>query len=413
MKKKRVVITGIGIVSSLGHNRETTWDRVCAGESGADYIQQFDARSWPTKIACEVKDFSFDKDCVDRASYSFVNRPISFGVQAAKEAVNDSRILEFVDPSRLGISIGAGVGPVTPKFVKKVIDRKSLAELGNDAKQVRNHPGILVGLLSEKWKALGPMTTIHSACASSGQSLGQAFLQIQRGEADAIIAGGSDSLSAELLLAGFCTLGTLSTQNEDPKSASKPFDRNRDGFVAGEGAAMLILEEYEFAKKRGAKIYAEFCGYGETESAYRVTDLPENGRGIVEAMHLALEQSDFPIEKVDYVNAHGTSTELNDRVEALAIRRVFGARGVHPLVSSTKSEIGHLISAAGAMEAAFCALAIKTGRVPPNRNLQETDCGHDISFVEEERSLPIRAAISNSIGFGGSNTCIALKQVDQ
>jgi len=287
-------------------------------------------------------------------------------------------------------------------------------EAGEGVRPVlQNHPGTLSALLGMRWNALGPVTTIHTACASSGQSIGQAYLQIARGEADVILAGGADSLAGELLLAGFCLLGALSNRNDDPAGASRPFDKDRDGFVASEGAAMLILEEYERAKARGAKIYAEVAGYGETASAYRITDLPENGRGIVEAMREAIENAGLSYNDITYINAHGTSTELNDRIEALAVRRLFLARGYNPLVSSTKSELGHLISAAGAVEAAFCALAVRDSKIPPTINLHRTDCGEDIDYVANVmRETPVYAALTNSVGFGGSNAVIAIKRLD-
>jgi 3-oxoacyl-[acyl-carrier-protein] synthase II len=336
----------------------------------------------------------------------------------------DSGLEGTVAPERFGIAIGAGIGAISPKGLAEILAgmevKEGLPDLSRTVERSRdhhivlkNHPGTLAALLSARWLAHGPLTTIHTACASSGQSLGQAFMQIRRGEADAVLAGGADSLAGELLLAGFCLLGALSTRNDDPKAASRPFDKDRDGFVASEGAAMLILEERERARARGARIYAEVAGYAETESAYRITDLPENGRGIVEAMKLAVEDAALDFADIQYINAHGTSTQLNDRVEALAVRRVFGARGLRPMVSSTKSEVGHLISAAGAMEAAFSTLAVHDGKVPPTRNLYHSDCGDDIDFVAHTaREVPVQAALSNSIGFGGSNSVICVKRHD-
>ena len=423
MSKRRVVITGMGMVSPLGNTREETWKRVLAGESGAGLITQFHAETWPTRIACEVKDFSLSPSAVAEAQRKYLNRPSEFGVQAAYEAMLDSKIEGKINPERLGVSFGASIGAISPHGLSRLLSGMDIDthqdKLHNLSSQVesadesyivmKNHPGTLAAVLSARWQALGPSTTIHTACASSGQSLGQAYLQIQRGDCDAVIAGGADSLAGELLLAGFCLLGALSTRNDDPAAASRPFDKDRDGFVASEGAAMMIIEEYEHAKARGAKIYAEISGYGETESAYRVTDLPENGRGIVEAMHLAVQEAGVDYGDVQYINAHGTSTELNDRVEALAIRSVFGSKGAHPMVSSTKSEVGHLISAAGAMEAAFCALAVRDGKVPPTRNLENTNCGDDIDFVAKEmRTEKINITLSNSVGFGGSNSCLAI-----
>ncbi len=421
--RRRVVVTGIGIVSPLGGDTMRTWSSVLAGKSGAGPISQFAAETWPTTFACEVRDFQLDESAVLSEHRAYLNRPSEFGMQAAMEAMLDSGIASQVHPERLGVSIGAGIGAIDPHRLAQLLAGMRLepgmpdlvariGQMQGSHVVLQNHPGTLAAVLSARWNALGPATTIHTACASSGQSLGQAYLQVSRGEADAILAGGADSLAGELLMAGFCLIGALSRRNHDPQGASRPFDRDRDGFVASEGAAMMVLEEYEHARARGANIYAEIGGYGETESAYRITDLPENGRGIVEAMHDAITGANLAYEDVTYVNAHGTSTELNDRIEALAVRRVFGSRGHRPLISSTKSETGHLISAAGALEAAFCALAVKTGCVPPNRNLENTDCGDDIEFVRGEyRKVNVRAAMSNSIGFGGSNCSILFQQV--
>jgi 3-oxoacyl-[acyl-carrier-protein] synthase II len=419
---RRVVVTGMGIVSPLGNTRESTWRRVLAGDSGARYITQFAAETWPTKFACEVHDFALAKGAVNPGHELYLNRPSEFGAQAALEAMLDSGVAGTVASERFGVSIGAGIGAISPKGLAELLAgmevQDGLPDLGRAVEHrrdnhivLKNHPGTLAALLSARWQAFGPITTIHTACASSGQSLGQAFLQIRRGEVDAVLAGGADSLAGELLLAGFCLLGAVSTRNDDPAAASRPFDRDRDGFVASEGAAMLVLEERERALKRGATIYGEVAGYAETESAYRITDLPENGRGIVEAMQLAVEDARLDLGAIRYINAHGTSTQLNDRVEALAVRRVFGEHGHKPMVSSTKSEVGHLISAAGAMEAAFTTLAVRHGLVPPTRNLHHTDCGDDIDFVAHTaREASVPAALSNSIGFGGSNSVICIKR---
>jgi 3-oxoacyl-[acyl-carrier-protein] synthase II len=423
--ERKVVITGIGLVSPLGNSREETWRRVLAAESGARYITQFRAETWPTTFACEVSGFQLSPETINSQVRKYLNRPSEFGVEAAYEAMKDSGIEGTIVPERFGVSIGAGIGAISPHGLAKMLagmdvaeglpDLSSTVEKSGDTFIVlKNHPGTLAALLSARWQAFGPTTTIHTACASSGQSLGQAYLQIKRGEADVMLAGGADSLAGELLLAGFCLLGALSTRNADPAGASRPFDKDRDGFVASEGAAMLILEEKERAIARGAKIYAEFAGYGETESAYRITDLPEDGRGVVEAMELAVKDANLGHSDIHYVNAHGTSTQLNDRVEALAVRRVFGAKRCKPMVSSTKSEVGHLISAAGAMEAAFCALAIRDGKIPPTRNLHNSDCGDGIDLVANDmRTKEIYAAMSNSVGFGGSNSVVVFKRYER
>ncbi len=418
---RRVVITGIGIVSPLGLTRAETWRRVLNGESGARYIKSFKADAWPTRFACEVDGFALSADAISTEHRNYLNRPSEFGVQAALEAMRESEVLGTVAPERFGVAIGAGIGAISPHSLAKMLSGMAVSEglpqLSSTVEKSRsenhivlkNHPGTLAALLSARWRAFGPITTIHTACASSGQSLGQAFMQIRRGEADVMLAGGADSLAGELLLAGFCLLTALSTRNDDPQAASRPFDKDRDGFVASEGAAMLVLEERDRALARGAKIYAEFSGYGETESAYRITDLPEDGRGIVQAMELAVKDARLNHEAIRYVNAHGTSTQLNDRVEALAVRRVFGEKGLKPMVSSTKSEVGHLISAAGAMEAAFTALAVHDGHIPPTRNLFRTDCGEGLDLIAHTaREEKIGAALSNSVGFGGTNSVVVI-----
>lgn len=413
---RRVCVTGIGIVSSVGADRDSTWNNIIGGRSGASHIEAFDAVGWPTDFACEVKDFTLPAGSVDLDYRRYLNRPMSFGLAAALEAMTDSEVEGCVDPYRFAVSVGSNIGALPASFISAYLQamhrqehlpvKKLVGECRNrDA--LKNHPGTLAGLLSMRWNARGLPTTIQTACASSGQSLGHAFQQVARGNADVVLAGGADSLSAEMLLAGFCLIGALSRRNDNPTAASRPFDRDRDGFVAGEGAAMLILEERAHAMNRGAKIYAELSGYGETASAYRITDLPANGRGIVEAMKNAMRQGKLGYEEVHYINAHGTSTELNDRIEALAIRRVFGARGKIPRVSSTKSCTGHLISAAGALEAALTVLAIYHQIVPPTINLQQSDCGDDINFVPNHaQECSLFGALSNSIGFGGSNSSL-------
>ncbi len=429
IKKRRVVITGIGLVSPLGKDRETTWSNLIEGQSGATKISQFDASNWSTDIACEVKNFDLDLESVNLEHRDYINRPTSFGLQAALEAMNDSKIEPLIGQQvareRFGISVGTGIGAINPHELSNMLrgidldylDQdlgKYVSESTNTKMILRNHPGMLAPLLSARWNAKGPLSSIHTACASSGQSIGQAYLQVKRGSADVMLAGGADSLAGELLLAGFCLLGALSKRNDDPKKASRPFDEKRDGFVAGEGAGMLILEEFEHAKERGAKIYAEIGGYGETNSAYRITDLPPDGRGIVQAMQIAVEQSGLSTGQVDYINAHGTSTELNDRIEALAVERVFGDRAKNGLrMSSTKSSTGHLISAAGALELAFCCLAIDRNVAPPTLNLEKSNCSKVIDFVAQKSAhVEIDVCLSNSIGFGGSNSSILTKNVE-
>jgi 3-oxoacyl-(acyl-carrier-protein) synthase len=419
---RRVCITGIGIVSPLAHEREGTWRRVVAGDCAAAPVRQFDASSWRTNFACEVLDYKLPAAAIRPQDLALLNRASEFGVGAALEAMTDSGLAGTVAGDRFGVSVGVGIGAVQPEGLAELLagidvelgERDLARHLETRAASqlaLKNHPATFAHLLSYRWGALGPLTTINTACASSGQSLGQALLQIRRGDADAMLVGGADSLAGELYLAAFCLIGAVSARNGDPGAASRPFDRGRDGFVASEGAAMLVLEERERAVARGAKIYAELRGYGDTCNAYRVTDLPEDGRGIMAAMETAVADSGLGLEMIDYINAHGTSTPLNDRIEAMAIDRVFTARGLRPLVNSTKSETGHLISAAGALEAAFCALAVRDGVIPPSRNLAASDCSPTVAFAPRTAvRRPVRAALSNLLGFGGSNATLVIAQ---
>lgn len=418
MSKRRVCITGIGLVSPLGLDRESTWNAILRGENGARPISVFEANSWPTNFSCEVKDFKLSDSFPLGEDRKYLNRATEFGMQAAYEALMDSRILEGIDAEATGISLGVGVGAIHPEELIALIESKetfqqlpALEKNGHSMHILQNHPGTFATIMASTWGIQGPISTIQTACASSGQAIGHAYKQIKRGEIDVCVTGGADSLAGELLFSGFCLIGALSRRNENPEVASRPFDHDRDGFVAGEGAAILILEELGRAKERGADIYGEIVGYGETESAYRITDLPPDGRGIVEAMEGAISESELDFSDVGYVNAHGTSTDVNDRIEALALDRVFSNRKVSPVVNSTKSQTGHLISAAGAIEASFCALALRDQVIPPTINLDHTDCSNQIDFGSKTKSvLKGTAVMSNSIGFGGSNSSLVIQR---
>jgi len=420
LSARRVCITGIGLVSPLGIGRETTWDALLRGENGAGSVKAFDARGWPTNFSCEVKDFKLNDSIPLGENRKYLNRATEFGAQAAFEAVSDSQILTNVDPSAMGITLGVGVGAVQPEELATLINsdqiyrQLSKSDRGSETMHIlQNHPGTFATVLASMWNLYGPISTIQTACASSGQALGLAYKQIKRGELTACLSGGADSLAGELLFSGFCLIGALSRRNDQPKAASRPFDSERDGFVAGEGAAVLVLEELEHAKQRGAFIYGEIVGYGETESAYRITDLPPDGRGIVEAMENAISESELELSDFGYVNAHGTSTEVNDRVEALALGRVFSQKGVSPVVNSTKAQTGHLISAAGAIEASFCALALRDKIIPPTINLEHADgCEHLNLGDSVKTTLQGSAVMSNSVGFGGSNSSLVMRQCD-
>jgi 3-oxoacyl-[acyl-carrier-protein] synthase II len=419
---RRVCITGIGIVSPAGNHREATWRRVAEGRSCAAPITQFDASAWTTRFACEVRDFVFPRAALDSSFDDWRTRANEFGLASALEAMQDSGIEGHIAPERFGVSVGVGIGTITPTSVAGLLGDVDMEHLVADLARAleknfdrnflaRNHPGILSALIASRWNAAGPHSTVYTACTSSGQSIGQAFLQIQRGEADAVIAGGSDSIAGELYHAAFCLLSALSKRNSDPQTASRPFDKDRDGFVPSEGAAMLVLEEREHALARGAKIWGEILSYGDTANAWRITDLPEDGAGIVAAMEQAVSKAGISWCDIDYVNAHGTSTPLNDRIEAAALDRVFSTRGAFPWVSSTKSVVGHLISAAGALELAFCCLAMRDGVIPPTQNLMETDCSKTLRFVAREpRKADVKIAMSNLLGFGGSNAVLIVRK---
>lgn len=421
---RRVVISGIGIVSPLGATREETWRRVVAGERVAGPITSFDASGWRTNFACEVKNFALPVAAVNADQLPLVNRASAFGMAAALEAMTDSGLAGTVASERFGVSVGVGIGAVDPSELALLMNGIDIPNAPTDmARQltvkpdtrlvVKNHPATFAHLLTYRWRAFGPLTTINTACSSSGQSIGQAFHAIRRGDADAMLAGGADSLAGVLYLAAFCLLGAVSARNADPKAASRPFDKGRDGFVASEGGAMVVLEERERALARGAPIYGELLGYGDTCNAYRVTDLPEDGAGIIRAMESAAEDGGVELGCIDYINAHGTSTPLNDRIEAMAIDQVFTRRGFKPLVSSTKSSTGHLISAAGGIELAFSALAVRDQIAPPTCNLETTDCSPTVAFVGQ-RAQPqrIRLALSNLLGFGGANATLIVGVLD-
>ena len=368
MTDRRVAVTGLGMVSPLGNNVATSWSQLMTKQSGIAPIQQFDASGFPTYIAAEVKDFRPDPVLVTKHN-RFASRFVWFGLDAALQAMRDAQItpgLDGVSANRFGVV--AGTGMMTLDFdsllrfqrtcaQENAIDWSQLVTQGRDfydlsdfAKPLAN--GGLSSLI-QQFGLQGYATAVHTACASSGQALGLAMQVIRRGEADCMLAGGFDSMISPLGLSSFCLLGALSTDNTNPASASRPFDLTRNGFILGEGAAFLILENWEHAKARGARIYAELAGEGNTLSSYRITDSPPDGNGAKQAIERALQDGGVRPEEVDYINAHGTSTKMNDLSETNAIKAVFGQRAYHIPVSSTKSQTGHLIAAAGALEAAF------------------------------------------------------------
>lgn len=421
--KRRVAITGLGAVSPLGNDVFTTWRTLIAGHSGIDVIKQFDASAFPTYIAAEVKNFVPDTSLSGkhtRFAMSFTH----FALEAARQAFEDASILPTKQTSaRWGIVTGSGM--MTAEFDYLQRFQQTCAEEGEidwgklqahtrdfyklvDFGKTTSNSGL--SLLIQHYGVTGYASSVHTACASGGQALGLAMQVIRRGEADYMLAGGFDSMINPLGLSSFCLLGALSTYNDTPQTASRPFDATRNGFVLGEGAAFLILEEWSKAKARGARIYAELAGEGNSLSSYRITDSHPNGDGAIQAIERALLDAGVQPRDVDYINAHGTSTKMNDLSETNAIKVVFGERVANLPVSSTKSQTGHLIAAAGALEAVLSVKSIEQAQIPKTANLANPDPECDLDYVVDgprEKSLGV--VLSNSFGFGGSNSCLVFK----
>lgn len=410
--KRRVVITGIGAVTPLGHSFESTWRGVLKGQVGVGAITRFDASLMPTRIAAEVRSFELNVPGVTADERAGMNSISEFAFQAAWEALNQAGLWNDKSIPSLEKSVCLGIRPASPDF-QWYVDRYIPAKF--DQADMRNYarynPMETCRLLAAKFSARGGSVAVQTACASSGQSIGEAYESIARGHRTVVLSGGVDSMIEPFSVAGFCLLGALSTDNDAPLTASRPFDAHRSGFVLGEGACLLVLEEREHALQRGANILGEICGYGVSESAYRITDLSPDGTGPIEAMQMALAEAGIAPTAVHYINAHGTSTLLNDAVEALAIRKVFGET---PLVSSTKSMTGHLIAAAGAIEFAFCIRSLADQMLPPSVNCFEQDPKCPISLTASTASpASLQYALSNSVGFGGSNTSLIARGANQ
>ncbi|MBR9803620.1 MAG: beta-ketoacyl-ACP synthase II [Rubinisphaera brasiliensis] len=419
--KRRVVVTGIGIISPLGHDVETVWSALREGKSGVDTITHFDASSFPTHFAAEVKDYDLSKYVDDVEAYQWSTSNTRFAIGAATQAVKDSGIQDIsIDPTRFGIYLGAGEGQQDfPLFMRLIsnsevdgeIDLERFTELGlkelNPYFEIEQEPNMPAGHLAGLFNAQGPNLNCLTACAASSQAIGEATELIRRGEADLMLSGGSHSMIHPFGLTGFNLLTALSTRNSDPQHASRPFDKNRDGFVLGEGSGMLILEELEHAKKRGAKIYGEVLGYGSTADAYRITDIHPEGRGAIGCINMALKDAGLNTDQVDYINAHGTSTSVNDRVETMAIKGALKEHAPNTPVSSIKSMMGHLIAAAGSVEAITCLMAIRDNVLPPTMNYETPDPDCDLDYIPNAaRDAQVDHALSNSFGFGGQNVSL-------
>jgi len=401
---RRVVVTGLGVVHGLGHDAEAFWSSLVAGRNGIDRVTRFDPSGFPCQIGAEVRDWDpaahmDPKECRRNDRYT------QFGFIAARQAVKDAGlVMAATDPERVGVMIGSGIGGMyTFESQLKVMFEKGPRKVSpfTIPSLIGN---ICSGLVAIDLGALGPNFGIVSACATGTHALGEASHAIRRGEADVMIAGGSEAAITPFSYASFCSMKAMSTRNEDPTHASRPFDRGRDGFIMGEGAGVLVIESLAHARARGARIYCELAGYAATCDAHHITMPDPGGRGLSLAMRRALANAGVEPSQVDYINAHGTSTPYNDRFETLAIKQVFGEHAHSVAVSSTKSMTGHLLGAAGGIESVLCAKTIQTGRIPPTINLQDPDPDCDLDYVPNTaREAPVRVAVSNNLGFGGQN----------
>ena len=410
----RVVVTGIGLITPVGLDRQTTWDSLLEGRSGIDYISLFDAEGFVTRIAAEVNDFDA-ADALGRKESRRLDRFSQFACVAAIEALEDAGIeMESEDSDRVGVLIGSGVGGIItiteqhkillnkgPKRVSPFLIPMMLGDMAS-------------GQVSMMIGAKGPNFSTVSACATGADSIGEGLEMIRRGRADVVIAGGTEAAVCEIGVAGFNSCMALSTRNDEPQKASRPFDSGRDGFVLGEGAGLLVLESLEHAEKRGANVLAELVGYGASSDSHHVTQPHPEGEGAARAMKWALGDASLEPENVDYINAHGTSTQMNDKFETIAMKRMFGDHAYDLAISSTKSMTGHLLGAAGGIEAAFSVLSVNEGAIPPTINFDDPDPDCDLNYTPNTAVRQnIDVAMSNVFGFGGHNASLVFKSFEQ
>ena len=412
--KRRVVVTGLGLVTPCGNDVPTTWSAMMNGENGADYIKKFDPEKFSVRFACEVKNFdplSYLEKKEARRMGAFTH----FAIAAADEAVKDSGLkIDDSIAEMVGTYISSGIGD----FWAIEREHEKLLKSGPD----RVSPFFIVsaivnlasGNVSIRHGAKGPNSATATACSAGAHAIGDSFRLIERGDADAMICGGAESAITPMSVAGFASMRALSTRNDDPKRASRPFDAERDGFVIGEGSGIMILEELEFAKARGARIYAEIAGYGMSGDAFHVTMPDETGSGAIRVMERAIKDAGITPDQIGYINAHGTSTPYNDKFETLAIRKVFGEHADKLAVSSTKSMTGHALGAAGGIEAVFSVLAIHENKLPPTINYEFPDPDCDLDYIPNvARKAKVDHVLSNSFGFGGTNACLIFKRYSQ
>ena len=413
MSKRRVVLTGVGLVSAVGLGTQATWEGLCAGKTGIGVITRFDASQFAARIAGELKGFD-PLDFVGKKDVKKMDIFIHYAVAASEFAICDAGLKSDapLGPD-VGVFIASGIGGFS------TIEREHRALLEGGPRKISPFfiPSAIINLaagqVSIRYGAKGPNSATCTACSASAHAIGDAFEIVKRGAADVMIAGGSEAAITPMGVGGFAAMRALSTRNDEPERASRPFDRDRDGFIIGEGAGVVILEELERARQRGASIYAEIVGYGMSADAYHMTAPAEDGDGAVRVMEAALDQAEVEPSAVDYINAHGTSTPYNDRLETLAIKRCFGDHARSLAISSTKSMTGHLLGAAGGLEAGITALVIRDQVIPPTINLDNPDPDCDLDYVaNERRATPVTYALSNSFGFGGTNASLLFKKYD-
>ncbi|MCD5405490.1 MAG: beta-ketoacyl-ACP synthase II [Desulfotomaculum sp.] len=408
---KRVVVTGMGVISPIGTGLNKFWEALISGTSGVDRITQFDVSDYKVQIAGEVKDFNVG-DYIDKKEARRMDRFVQFAVAASKMATDDAGLdLNNEDSERIGVVIGSGIGGISTVFEQS----KILLERGPGRVSPLTVPMKIINMASGQvamaFGFKGFNSSVVTACASSNNAIGDSFRLLKNGELDVIVTGGTEAAIVPISIAGFSAMKALSTYNDEPQKASRPFDAKRDGFVMGEGAGILVLETLEHAKARGAKIYAEIVGYGVTCDAYHITAPDPEGLGAAKAMKKAMDEAGLTPEDISYINAHGTSTPLNDKLETLAIKKVFGKRAYDIPISSIKSMIGHLLGAAGGVEAVASVLTVFHGIIPPTINYENPDPECDLDYVPNKaRESQINTVLSNNLGFGGHNVTIAFKK---
>jgi len=412
MEEHRVVVTGLGVISPVGNDVPTFWSSLKEGKSGIDTLTTFDASAFDSRIAGEVKGFDPQAYGLSKKDTHRMEKFVQYAIACSKQVIADSHIdLTKIDKERVGVTIGSGIGSL------RIIEEEFKVYLKGGPSRISPFliPMLIVneasGQVAIAFGFKGPNSCVTTACASGNHSIGDAFRVIQRGDADMMITGGTESCITHLGVGGFCALKALSTRNDQPHKASRPFDKERNGFVMAEGCGVVMLEQLEYAKRRNAHIYAELVGFGMSCDAYHITAPDPNGYGACLAMQRALKDAHLAPEQVDYINAHGTSTKLNDKIETLAIKKALGAHAKKTMISSTKSMTGHLLGAAGGVEFVACCLSIKDAVVPPTINYEFPDPECDLDYVPNvARKAQVRVALSNSLGFGGQNATVIVKK---